>query len=44
MSYTHIFVPTDFSVLANQAVTHAFEEAEHHGASLTLLHVMHHPG
>ena len=43
MSYTHILVPTDFSVLANQAVAHACEDAEHHEASLTLLHVLHHP-
>lgn len=42
MSYTHILVPTDFSTLGNQAVTHAVEEARQHGAALTLLHVMQH--
>ena len=42
MSYTHILVPTDFSSLGNQAVAQAVEEAEQHGAALTLLHVMQH--
>lgn len=42
MSYTHILVPTDFSTLGNQAVSHAIVEAEQHGAALTLLHVMQH--
>lgn len=43
MPYTNILVPTDFSELGNEAVTHALEEARHHGAILTLLHVMQKP-
>lgn len=43
MSYTHILVPTDFSELSRQAVTRALEEADHHQASVTLLHVLQHP-
>lgn len=42
MSYTRILVPTDFSTLGNRAVAHAVEEAQQHGAALTLLHVMQH--
>lgn len=43
MSYTHILVPTDFSELSQQAVSKALEEASHHNASVTLLHVLQHP-
>jgi nucleotide-binding universal stress UspA family protein len=42
MSYTHILAPTDFSPLANHALTYAFKEAELHNAKLTLLHALHH--
>ena len=42
MSYTHILAPTDFSPLANHALTYAFQEAELHNAKLTLLHALHH--
>lgn len=43
MPYTHILAATDFSTLANQAVAQAFEEAVHHQATLTLIHVLQHP-
>jgi universal stress protein A len=42
MPYTHILVPTDFSSAANHAMGYALEEATHHQAKLTLLHVLHH--
>jgi universal stress protein A len=42
MPYTHILVPTDFSAAANHALGYALEEATHHQAKLTLLHVLHH--
>jgi nucleotide-binding universal stress UspA family protein len=42
MLYTHILVPTDFSLAANQALRYAFEEATQHQAKLTLLHVTYH--
>ena len=41
MAITHILVPTDFSDSAQYALRYAFEEAAHHQAQLTLLHVMH---
>lgn len=40
MAYTHILATTDLSESANHALCHAFEEAEKHGAPLTLLHVL----
>ena len=43
MAYTHILAPTDFSDSAQHALRYAFEEAAHHQALLTLLHVMRHP-
>jgi nucleotide-binding universal stress UspA family protein len=44
MLFTHILVPTDFSPAANHALEYALEEAMHHQARLTLLHVLHnHP-
>lgn len=44
MPYTHILVPTDFSLAANRALEHACEEARVHRAKLTVLHVVqHHP-
>jgi nucleotide-binding universal stress UspA family protein len=44
MAYTRILVPTDFSEAANAALRYAVEEAKHHQARLTLLHVVqHHP-
>ena len=43
MPYTHILAATDFSTLANEAVAQAFEEAVHHQAALTLIHVLQHP-
>ena len=42
MAYTHILAPTDFSAPAQHALRYAFEEAKHHEAQLTLLHVIHH--
>jgi nucleotide-binding universal stress UspA family protein len=42
MLYTHILAPTDFSQAANHALDFAFEEAKHHKAKLTLLHVLRH--
>lgn len=42
MSFTHILVPTDFSVQARTALDVALREAELHQASLTLVHVLHH--
>jgi universal stress protein A len=43
MAYSHILVPTDFSALADRALSYAFEEASLHHAKLTVLHVMQHP-
>jgi universal stress protein A len=43
MAFTHILAPTDFSDSAQHALRYAFEEAAHHQAQLTLLHVMQHP-
>lgn len=44
MTFTHILVPTDFSVQAKAALDVALREAEVHQASLTLVHVLqHHP-
>ena len=40
MAYTHILAPTDLSDPSNHALRHAFEEAEIHQATLTLLHVL----
>ena len=40
MAFTHLLVPTDFSEPANQALSHAREEAALHRAKVTLLHVM----
>ncbi len=40
MPFTHILAPTDFSETANSALGTAFEEAEAHHATLTLLHVL----
>jgi nucleotide-binding universal stress UspA family protein len=42
MLYTHILVPTDFSPATNRVLAYAVEEATHHQARLTLLHVLHH--
>ena len=41
MAYTHILAPTDFSAPAQHALCNALEEATHHQAQLTLLHVLH---
>ncbi len=40
MPFTHILAPTDLSDAANNALGTAFEEAEAHHATLTLLHVL----
>ncbi len=40
MTFTHLLVPTDFSEAANHALRYAIEEAELHGAKVTLLHVL----
>ena len=40
MAYTHILATTDLSEPSNQALRHAFEEAEIHRAPLTLLHAL----
>jgi nucleotide-binding universal stress UspA family protein len=40
MAFTHVLVPTDFSGPAARALHYAIEEAELHGARLTLLHVL----
>lgn len=40
MAYHHILAPTDLSAPSNHALRHAFEEAEIHGATLTLLHIL----
>jgi nucleotide-binding universal stress UspA family protein len=40
MPFSHILAPTDFSEAANSALGTAFEEAEAHHATLTLLHVL----
>src|SRR5262245_29091707 len=40
MAFTHVLIPTDFSVLAQQAVRYALEEATLHHAKVTLLHVL----
>lgn len=42
MAYSHILAATDFSATGNHAVRCALEEAERHGAKVTLLHVLHH--
>jgi universal stress protein A len=42
MPYTNILAPTDFSEAANYALQIAMEEAKHHQAKLTLLHVLRH--
>ena len=42
MVYRHILVPTDFSPAAQRALGYACEEATHHQAKLTLLHVLQH--
>lgn len=39
MSYTHIITPVDLSPHSQQTLCYAFEEAQAHGAKLTLLHV-----
>jgi nucleotide-binding universal stress UspA family protein len=40
MAFTHVLVPTDFSELANHALSYAIEEATLHHAKVTLLHVL----
>lgn len=42
MAYTHILAATDFSATGDHAVRCAFEDAELHGAKVTLVHVLHH--
>ena len=40
MAFTHVLIPTDFSVPAQQAVRYALEEATLHHATVTLLHIL----
>lgn len=40
MAYTHIITPVDLSSHSQQTLRHAFEEAQAHGAKLTMLHVL----
>ena len=40
MAFTHVLIPTDFSVPAQQAVRYALEEATLHHAKVTLLHIL----
>ena len=40
MAFMHILAPTDLSAPSNHALRYAFEEAEIHHATLTLLHVL----
>ena len=40
MPFKHLLVPTDFSEPANHALRYAINEAELHGAKVTLLHVL----
>jgi len=40
MAFKHLLVPMDFSAPANNALRYAIEEAGHHQAKVTLLHVL----